>query len=390
MTRVHVAGGGIGGLAAAWACKAAGCDVWVTEQATAITEVGAGIQLGPNAVTVLDRWGLAEPLRRVACRPERLQVLDAASGRVLGGLRLGERMRRLYGADYLTIHRADLQQLLLQACTQAGVQVALSSTVKRWLDDGSRVQVWDQHGHVRVADVLVGADGLWSTVRQQLLRDGRPRATGHLAYRTLIEAGKLPAAVVQDQVTVWLGAAMHAVAYPVRGGAWFNLVVIVEGAQPGDPENWNHIANASSLLKRLAAGHHLLRDLVAAAPDWKLWMLHTRPMVDAPHHMAQGRVALLGDASHAMLPYLAQGAAMALEDAAVLGEVLGGPTPDLATALLRYAEQRWQRNAEVQEKARRNGVIFHARGPLRWGRDLAMRLGGERLLDMPWLYGGAA
>ncbi len=384
--RVVVAGGGIGGLAASLASRRAGCEVTVLEQASAITEVGAGIQLGPNAVRVLDQWGLSGPLRQVAARPQALQVLDARSGRTLGRLSLGEAMVRKHGTDYLTIHRADLQQLLLRACLDAGVDVRLQTAVKRWQDEANRLQVWDHAGHVHVADALIGADGLWSVVRQQLLRDGQPVSTGHLAYRTLIDADQLPSGMPADQVTVWLGAAMHAVAYPVRAGELFNLVVIVEGDQAGDPQNWSHLANGRNLLNRLGDVHSALQALVDAALEWKLWMLHGRPPVGRAQDMAQGRVALLGDASHAMRPYLAQGAAMALEDAAMLGRCLAAGGGDVPQALQAYAQARWQRNARVQEKSRRNGIIFHAQGPLRWGRDAAMRVGGERLLDTPWLY----
>jgi len=386
MSQVLVAGGGIGGLAASLALRQTDCTVSVLEQATALTEVGAGIQLGPNAVRILDQWGLANSLREVACRPRSLQVLDADRGRVLGRLALGDAMVRKHGSDYLTIHRADLQQLLWRACAAAGVEVCLQSAVKRWQDGPDQLQVWDHTGQVRAADALIGADGLWSVVRQQLLRDGRPLSTGHLAYRTLVEADQLPAGLAVDQVTVWLGAAMHAVAYPVRAGALFNLVVIVEGDQAGDPQNWSHLANGRQLLKRLGDVHTTLLTLVDAALEWKLWMLHGRPPVRRAQDMAQGRVALLGDASHAMRPYLAQGAAMAIEDAATLGRCWHSRGGDVPQALQAYAQARWQRNARVQEKSRRNGIIFHAQGPLRWGRNLAMRVGGERLLDTPWLY----
>jgi salicylate hydroxylase len=387
MTHVVVAGGGIGGLAAALACRRADCHVTVLEQATAISEVGAGIQLGPNAVRILDQWGLEGPLRQVAARPQALNVLDARNGRVLGRLALGDAMVRKHGTDYLTIHRADLQQLLLQACMAAGVEVHLQAAVTRWQEEPVALRVWDHAGQVHAADALVGADGLWSVVRQQLLRDGRPVSTGHLAYRTLIDADKLPTGLPANQVSVWLGAAMHAVAYPVRGGELFNVVVIVEGDQAGDPQNWNHLASGRSVLKRLGDVHQTLHDLVDAGLEWKLWMLHGRPPVGHPQEMAQGRVALLGDASHAMRPYFAQGAAMALEDAAALGQCWQHGGGDVPQALSLYAQARWQRNARVQEKSRRNGIIFHAQGPLRWGRDLAMKLCGERLLDTPWLYG---
>lgn len=389
MKEMVVVGGGIGGLAAALACHRAGYGATVLEQANAFSDIGAGIQLGPNAVRVLDQWGLGDALRTVAARPQGLVVLNAADGQVLGKMALGEAVTRRYGSDYLTLHRGDLHQLLLRAVQQAGLRLVLNTVVRRWSERADHVSVTCTDAAEYGAEGLLGCDGVWSPVRQLLLRDGRPRATGHLAYRTLIEPENLPAALAQDQVTVWLGADMHAVAYPVRGGALFNLVVIVEGEQPGDPENWNHQASGRAVAKRLASSHGVLQSAVDAAIEWKLWMLHSRPAVAGPQHMARGRVALLGDASHAMLPYMAQGAAMALEDAAQLGQSLQTAVQDglnMPSALQHYAAARWARNARVQERSRRNGIIFHATGPLRWARNLAMAVGGERMLDSPWLY----
>ena len=388
MTKLTIAGGGIGGLAAALACQRAGCSVTVLEQATAFADVGAGVQLGPNAVRLLDLWGLGEPLRQCAARPTALQVLNAANGRTMGGLTLGDTIAKRYGSDYLTIHRADLHQLLLGAVQQAGVSLQLQVAVKRWSESPQHLNVVATNNTEHTVDGLIGCDGVWSTVRQQLLRDGGPRSTGHLAYRTLIDTENVPAEVPLTQVTVWLGKDMHAVAYPVRGGSLLNLVVIVEGTQPGDPGNWNHQANGRALLKRMAGEHTVLQKLIDVALEWRLWVLHDRPPLRSPQAMAQGRVALLGDASHAMLPYLAQGAAMALEDAEQLGMSLQIKEHDVPAAWQHFANARWQRNAQVQEKSRRNGVIFHAKGPLRWVRNIAMKWGGEGLLDSPWLYGG--
>ena len=176
--------------------------------------------------------------------------------------------------------------------------------------------------------------------------------------------------------------------YPIRGGDWLNVVVFVHGDVPNDFQNWDHNANAADLTSQLMDCCPALQDTVQAAPDWRLWVMHDRPPVQGPNQMAQGRVALLGDAAHPMRPYLAQGAGMAIEDAAELGVVLGAATSANApTALQHYASNRWQRNARVQARALRNGQIFHATGPMRRGRDAAMKVMGERLLDMPWLYG---
>jgi salicylate hydroxylase len=220
-----------------------------------------------------------------------------------------------------------------------------------------------------------------------------PRATGHLAYRGLVRQADLPAALRSDEVTAWLGPRMHGVTYPVRGGEWLNAVCVVEGARAGDARHWDHAANAADLESALGPVCAELLDRLRAVPAWRLWMLHDRPPLRDAGLMAAGRLALLGDAAHPMLPYLAQGAGMALEDARELQRVLAvadGRLIDVPTALRRYALNRWARCARVQRRSQRNGVIFHAGGPLRWGRDAAMALVGDRLLDLPWLYRGAA
>ena len=181
---------------------------------------------------------------------------------------------------------------------------------------------------------------------------------------------------------------MHVVQYPVRSGEWLNIVVFVHGEVPDDFQNWDHSANALDLKSAVQGSCNALHSLLEAVPSWRLWVMHDRPPMQGAHQHAQGRVALLGDAAHPMRPYLAQGAGMAIEDAAELGSVLNGSAAqNVPAALQQFAARRWQRNARVQARALRNGHIFHATGPMRWGRDVAMKLMGETLLDMPWLYG---
>ncbi len=384
---VAIAGGGIGGLAAALALARAGQQVALFEKATAFSEIGAGIQLGPNVTRILQGWGLLEAVRRVATAPDRLQVRSATTGGVLGELRLGETMAARYGAPYLTLHRADLHAVLLGAVQQTEAVLHTDCAVQSFQQTPQMVSV-KTHAGTQNFDVLVGADGLWSNTRQQLLGDGAPRRTGHLAYRALIRQADLPERLRSQSVTAWLGPKMHAVLYPVRGGEWLNVVTFVHGDVPGDFENWDHTANAADLGIHLTDACPQLQDMVKAAPAWRLWIMHDRPPMQGAHQMAQGRVALLGDAAHPMRPYLAQGAGMAIEDAAELGSLLGAVKPvDAPAALQHYAANRRQRNARVQARALRNGQIFHATGPMRWGRDVAMKLMRERLLDLPWLYG---
>jgi salicylate hydroxylase len=213
---------------------------------------------------------------------------------------------------------------------------------------------------------------------------------GHLAYRALVRQADLPAALRSQQVTAWLGPKLHVVAYPVRGGEWLNVVAIVHGHVQGSLEDWDHGANAADLQAALSHTCTSLRELIAAVPAWRLWVLCDRAPLGGVEQMARGHVALLGDAAHPMRPYLAQGAGMAIEDAAELGRQLGlvDGVLDVPTLLQRYALNRWQRNARVQARSIRNGEIFHLEGPMAWARDASMRLLGERLLDVPWLYRG--
>ena len=393
--QVLVSGGGIGGMAAALAASRAGWDVRLFERTPAFSEVGAGIQLGPNVTRVLHGWDLADALAAVAASPERLQVRSAVSSLLLGELRLGSDMTARYGAPYLTLHRADLHALLFNALGQyPDAKVHLNRAAMGFSQTPQSVTMQLDAGMDVEGDVLVGCDGLWSSVRQQLLGDGPPRATGHLAYRALVLQQDLPTNLRSQNVTAWLGPNLHVVQYPVRGGEWLNVVAIVQGSVADDLENWDHkpdgTANASALLKTAAGSCSALQDLMAAVPAWGLWALHDRTPMQGAYQHALGRVALLGDAAHPMRPYLAQGAGMALEDAAEFGHVLKlarDPAFDVPTLLQRYALNRWQRNARVQARAMRNGNIFHASGPMRWGRDMALRLLGEKLLDLPWLYG---
>ena len=394
MRKLLVVGGGIGGLSTALACARVGVDATVFERAAEFAEVGAGIQLGPNVVKVLDGWGLRAALTAVAAHPDRLQVRCAISGAELGVYRLGKGFEQRYGAPYLTIHRADLQALLLTALQhQGGVLIEAGRTATGLVQTQDEVRL-QLNGELEVqGDVLVAADGLWSQIRQCLLNDGVPQPTGHLAYRAMVEQRCLPERLRCHSITAWLGPNLHVVQYPVRNGQWLNLVAIVHGQVPGERDDWDNTANTKDIQRGLANTCSPLRELIAAVEQWRLWPLSIRaPMSSAQEH-ARGRVALLGDAAHPMVPYLAQGAGMAIEDAAVLAEELsdasGSAGDSIEQRLSRYAARRWRRNARVQARAIRNGEIFHATGLMRLGRNAAMAILGQRLLDMPWLYQGA-
>jgi len=387
--QVLIAGAGIGGLAGALACSRAGWKVRVFERAAELSEVGAGIQIGPNVVRVLRGFGLEADLERVAAFPGRLQVRNALSGAELGVLPLGERSVRLYGAPYATIHRADLHRLLLEALEQrSDVRLGLGSWVVNFRETPHTVTLTTTEGLEVEADVLVGADGLWSRVRELMLNDGTPRVPGHLAYRAMVPQASLPERLRSQQVTAWLGPRLHVVQYPVRRGEWLNVVAIVHGQVDGELHSWDHDANAADLRKAMGHTCPPLQDLIAAIPEWRLWALCDRPPMKGAWQQAQGRVALLGDAAHPMRPYLAQGAGMAIEDAHELGRSLALDSLTAGERLQHYAQNRWQRCARVQARSIRNGGIFHADGLVRWGRDATLKLLGERVLDVPWLYAG--
>jgi salicylate hydroxylase len=302
----------------------------------------------------------------------------------------------------VTIHRADLHGLLLQAAEAEGVQVFSDAVVQRVdaLPDGVTIDVLER-GQIQqhMGAIAVAADGVWSPLRQQLLGDGLPSFTGHIAYRALVAQADLPAHLRSQDVSVWMGAQAHVVSYPVRGGDYLNVVCLAQGRLLDDDANslqalqtWNAQKSEAQTLAEL---QHALRgacapliDLMHACSDWRLWPLCGRPAMRGAHEHVQGRVTFVGDAAHPMLPYLAQGAGMAIEDGAELGAQLAGATnTDAPQRLQAFAQARWQRNARVQARAVRNGQIFHATGPVRVGRDMGLRLMGARLMDVPWLYG---
>jgi len=384
-----IAGGGIGGLAAAWRCAGAGLPVEVVERAPAFSEVGAGIQIGPNVTRLLAVWGLEKALKQVAAYPPKLLLRQADTGAPTGQLQLGAQALARYGAPYATVHRADLHALFLNALRAQGqAQLRVNCSFNHYTEDADGLTVHYDDGHSQRACALVGADGLWSRVRALMLDDGPPRLTGHLAYRAMVVQADLPEALRSQNVTVWMGPHLHVVQYPVRCGELLNLVVVVNGPAPQDMPGWDHAANAIDLQRALGDVCSPLRALMEAVPAWRLWPLSDRSPLQGAHQQAQRRVALLGDAAHPMRPFLAQGAGMAIEDADALGRHLALPGSDVVTKLSGYAQARWQRNARVQARAIRNGQIFHATGWMRWGRDFSTRLWGEGLLDMPWLYQG--
>lgn len=396
-----IAGGGIAGMAAGFAAARAGWQARVFERAPEFSEVGAGVQLGPNVTRVLQDWGLGDALKKTAVFPAGLHARSMSTGQVLATMPIKD-AAAMYGAPYVTIHRADLHALLLQAATREGVQVHSDAVVQK-MSQSADVVVLDVLAHTQLqqhtAALAIAADGVWSPLRQQLLGDGLPTFTGHIAYRAMVAQADLPVHLRSQDVSVWMGSQAHVVSYPVRGGEYLNVVCLTEGRLLDDDANnllalqtWNAQKSESQTLAEL---HHALRgacaaltDLMNACRDLRLWPLCGRPAMQGTQEHVVVRVALLGDAAHPMLPYLAQGAGMAIEDSAELAVQLNhATTENVPEQLLQFAQVRWQRNALVQARAVRNGQIFHATGAMRVARDMSLRLMGARLMDVPWLYG---
>jgi len=397
MDDIFLVGGGIGGLATALALGQAGVATQLFEQSPAFTEAGAGIGLGPNAVRRLQAWGLGQALQAKAFVPSQLKVMDAQNGRKLGCLPLAQDFVQRYGALYLTMHRADLHQVLLDAVHAQGLtklhmghqlisgQAHTQSVQTQWLDaDGQTVSLESQ--------ALLGADGINSRVRELAWVPQKLQANGHWAYRSLLPMQALPLDWRSDEIGLWLGPRLHVVCYPVRGGEWLNMVVLLEAGQEVQTPGWDTQRSAQQtaddLNQALKGTCSRLQDLVRMSEHWRAWALFDRCPLQTAKDMAQGRLALLGDAAHPMLPYLAQGAGMAIEDAQVLALQWQGAELSVEQRLLAYAQARWQRVAKVQARARRNAQVFHASGAVAWGRNAAMRWGGASVMDMPWLYAG--
>ncbi len=405
---VLIAGAGIGGLGAALALAQMGKNfeikVTVLEQSDAFGEVGAGVQISPNAYKVLSGWGLGDALLQTANFPQALQVRSATSDKLLGQLEMGNQAHTRYGFPFATLHRADLHTMLLNALRQeVNVELYLNAKITQITETNQpltpqaspqgnpqfnpQVEVTTELGDTFAADALIGADGLWSSVRQHMLDQSAPHATGHTAWRALLPMADVPPELQQDTVTAWLDADRHIIAYPVQQGKSLNLVYSCENTVNNERKSLQTTYSLNSLLsKTLQKVFHLAAEKKA----WTRWDLFDRPPLRSSSQMANPahpRIALLGDAAHPMLPYLAQGAAMALEDAQALAAAVSKNPIDLSAALQLYAQTRWQRNAKVQARAALNGQIFHANPPISWVRDAAMGLLGEKLLDSPWLYG---
>jgi salicylate hydroxylase len=386
---VIIAGAGIGGLTAALTIARQGYRVVLLEQAERLEETGAGIQLSPNASRILIALGLRERLAGRLAVPEEVTVANARSGRVLARMPLGAAAEQRYGAPYWIIHRGDLQGAL-RAAAQANPDIILrlGTRVEAFAihRDGITVAARARAGTIEERGLaLVGADGLWSRLRARLGHGDQPRSAGRTAWRALVPAHAVACELSAPTVNLWLGRAGHVVYYPVKGGRLINVVAIMrdDWREPG----WSAPAERSEVLARFhpRSWRGPPREILAAADGWLKWALYDAAPLP---RWGAGPVTLLGDAAHPMLPYLAQGAAMAIEDAAELGQCFG-PAGDPAGAMRLYEQRRLARTARAQRAARHNGSLYHLSGVAGLFRTIAFAaLGGERLMSRyDWLYG---
>lgn len=365
---VLIAGAGIAGLTAGLALARRGLAATILERAEQLSEVGAGIQLSPNAARVLIELGLEEALEATAVAPPALKVRSGRSGRILAVMPLGEEMRDRFGAPYWVVHRADLQAALRAAVTsESGIELRLNHALVGFSADPSCARVETAHGKAFEAAALVGADGVRSAVRSALLGDGAPRFSGYVAWRGLAETGTVPEPLADNASGLWLGPSAHLVHYPLRLGRFVNVVAIVSGPEP--PPGWGEDAKAEELAPHYRDWARPARQLIDAVSSWQRFALYDR----APARFwSKGRVTLIGDAAHPTLPFLAQGGAMAIEDAAVLAAEYARTPEDPAASFLRYEARRRRRAARLQRAARANGRMFHLPAPVSFFRDLVL------------------
>ncbi len=382
--RILIAGAGIGGLAAALALARQGRRVTVFEQAARIGEIGAGIQLGPNAFSAFDALGVGELARSRAVYTERLVMMDAVDEREVASLPTGQAFRARFGNPYAVIHRADAHGALLESAQRlAGIRLVTSVRIERVEQDERGVTAFGADGRAHRGGALVACDGVRSAIRQQLVGDP-VRVSGHVVYRAVVERAEFPSALRWNAPTLWAGPHCHLVHYPLRGGEQFNLVVTFHSREP---ETWGVSEGSAAEVQSYFQGiGDTPRQLLHLPRSWRRWATADREPIAGWSH---GRVTLLGDAAHPMLQYLAQGACMALEDAVTLGEAFRAHPGDVAGAFAHYERSRVARTARAVLSTREMGRLYHAKDVERLVRnDLWQGRTPERFYDaVEWLYG---
>ncbi len=381
-----IAGGGIGGFAAALALARKGIESIVIEREDELREAGAGIQLGPNGFRMFDTLGVTDAIRANAVFPEALIMMDALDGsqvtRVpLNTAQFNERFQYPYGV----IYRPDLHDSFIEAARATGkVDVRLGERVETYEDNGDGVRVTVDDGSTIEGCALIGADGLWSAIRETIVADGRPRVSGHIAYRAVLPEAAVPAPNHKNEVILWAGPKTHLVHYPLHRGDIFNLVSVFHS--DAYEEGWDVFGDIAELNDRFAGQRAEVMGMLGKIESWRMWVLCDR---DPVKNWSMGRVTLLGDAAHPMLQYLAQGACMATEDAVCLAHHVTAHD-DPSDAFLAYQADRYLRTARVQMTARFYGDIYHAAGPVAELRQMMLsgRSPDQAYDGMSWLYSG--
>ncbi|WP_251863004.1 3-hydroxybenzoate 6-monooxygenase [Achromobacter sp. Marseille-Q4962] len=379
-----VVGGGIGGLAAALALTREGIQVQLLEQAAHIGEIGAGIQLGPNAFAALDALGVGQPARQRAVFTDHIIMMDAVDNTELVRIETGPAFRERFNGPYAVIHRADIHGAILEGVQNDPlISFRTSTQIRDVTQTGGHVEVRDAEGNAYRADVLIGCDGVKSVVRQHLIGDP-PRVTGHVVYRAVVERGNMPADLRINAPVLWAGPRCHLVHYPLRGGEQYNLVVTFHSR---GQEEWGvREGSKEEVLSYFEGIHARPRQLLDRPTSWRRWATADREPVE---QWSFGRITLLGDAAHPMSQYMAQGACMALEDAVTLGLSIRQCGPDLAAAFRLYESLRIPRSARVLWSTREMGRIYHAKGVERAVRNSLWKdTPQSRFYDnLQWLYG---
>src|SRR6476469_4976400 len=383
---IIIAGGGIGGLAAAVGLAQKGVPTVVLEKAPALGEIGAGIQLGPNAFHCFDYLGVGDAARAIAVYVDNLRLMDAMSGEEITHIPLDEPFRVRFGNPYAVIHRGDLHGIFLKACREnSRIELRVSSEVLSYNQDGAGVTVRLASGENVRGSALIGADGLWSNVRKQVVGDGPPRISGHTTYRSVIPTERMPEDLRWNAATLWAGPKCHIVHYPLSGWKVFNLVVTYHNDAP-EPVAGKPVSE-DEVMQGFGHVHERAQEIIRHGKNWRLWVLCDR---DPLPRWVDGRVALLGDAAHPMLQYFAQGACQAMEDAVCLSHMLASHD-DCAAALENYRAQRFPRTARVQLLSRAIGEhIYHRVGEHARIRNAIMsaKTSEDYYDDLAWLYGG--
>jgi salicylate hydroxylase len=381
---VLVAGGGIGGLAAALALVRRGFAVTVLEQAPEIGEIGAGIQLGPNAFHAFDALGIGPKARGRAVYTDDMVMHDALDEALVARIPTGEAFRQRFGNPYAVIHRVDVHLSLLEGAQETGrVQFHTSTRVEQIEQTADSVTVTCGNGRTFTGQALIGADGVRSVVRAQYVNDP-PRVTGHVVYRAVVDRQDFPQDLQWNAASIWVGPNCHLVHYPLRGGEQYNVVVTFHSRQP---EQWGVTEGSPEEVQSYFQGIcPKARQLIELPKSWKRWATADREPID---NWTFGRATLLGDAAHPTTQYMAQGACMALEDAVTLGEALRVHHNDWTGALELYQRSRIARTARIVLSSREMGRIYHDKGVERLVRnDLWKGRTPERFYDaMEWLYG---